>query len=152
MPTRPLFVRYREGDTSGWIYFERPTFLDRSQYMQVPLDRVTFLSQEGMWFGGFYYETDGGGTRHLRRVLVFFGTGAQVWARARHQLGAYAPRYHIRPLKCVADEHTILLEACASCRGKGEIKSWCPFEERDLIDPCEVCQGTAVQEKVEPRV
>ncbi len=138
-----FFTRYTEGEDHGWLFFDRPHHLHRKQYVQLPMDRVTFLSHEGSWFGAFLFETDGGGTRHLRQSYLFFGTGAQVWARVRRQFYSYAPSYYIKPLKMINDEHVIQLVECRTCKGKGKLEENIYTDsERD----CDACVGTAVEE------
>lgn len=108
------------------------------------MEHVTILSHEGSWFGAFFFQTDGGGTRHLRQTSVFFGTGAQVWARVRSKFYSYAHSYYVKPLKMINDEHVIQLVDCQTCKGKGK------FEETIYADTsernCDVCAGTGVEE------
>ena len=134
-----FFTRYTEGEDHGWLFFDRPQHLHREQYVQLPMSRVAFLSHEGSWFGAFLFHTDGGGTRHLRETYLFFGTGAQVWARVRRRFYSCARSYYVKPLKMIKDERVIQLVDCQACKGKGK------FEDADGPD-CDVCAGTGVEE------
>lgn len=142
-----FFARDMEGLDYGWLFFVRPSYLARRQYNQVPMSDVTILDHEGSWFGAFYYTTDGAGQRRLRRTLVFFGSGRQVWARMHHNFREVAKDYHIKPLKVIQDESIIRLEDCRYCKGAGKTETPPLYEYlQATIQECYSCVGTGKQE------